>query len=164
MKVFSTLLLLSVSTTHALSLFRRQNSTGTPQSTCSGLNAQSNNGDRKIAIVIDSSGSMSDNDPTNLRIAAGKALNDWLITQNEAVNGKKKDLVTVIDFDDYSTVDFALGDPAAAVNAFDLIDASGGTYIAGGVNEAISQLTASSSGATKDRSAIVVLTDGEVDI
>lgn len=149
-------------------LFKRQNTTtgsnspSTGQVTCSGLNAQSNNGDRKIAIVIDSSGSMSENDPTNLRITAGKAINDWLIAQNEVKAGQKVDKVTVVDFDDYATVLYPLGDPTGAVSTFDLIDSSGGTYIADGVSTAITQLTGSGSGSTKGRSGIVVLTDGEV--
>jgi predicted metal-dependent peptidase len=162
MRLLPTILLFGVATARTLSLdsvlLRRDG-----QGTCSGLNAQSNDGNRKIAIVIDSSGSMVDNDPDNLRLTAGQEIDDWLISVNSAVGNKKADLVTVIDFDDTVNVDYALGDPgAAADSAISKIDSDGGTFIAGGVQAAISQLTSSSSGSTKDRSGIVVLTDGEV--
>jgi len=58
--------------------------------TCNIQLAQSNGG-RKVAIVLDSSGSMLDNDPQNLRIQAGKALNGQLGTSTNA------DLVTVVE-------------------------------------------------------------------
>lgn len=48
-------------------------------------------GGRKIAIVLDSSGSMSYNDPQDLRITAGKALNAQLVI------GQNADLVTVVE-------------------------------------------------------------------
>jgi hypothetical protein len=131
--------------------------------TCADLHVKSNNGGRKVGIVIDSSGSMSSSDPDDLRLAAGRALNDWLITSKEATGGKKADLVTVIDFDDVATMDYQLGDPGPAANSsFSKIDASGGTYIAGGVEMAIAELTKDGSGTTADRTGIVVFTDGEV--
>ena len=61
-----------------------------PADTCKIQLAQSNGG-RKIAIVLDSSGSMSYNDPNDLRITAGKALNAQLLT------GQNADLVTVVE-------------------------------------------------------------------
>lgn len=128
---------------------------------CVGLSVKSNNGDRKVAIVIDSSGSMVDTDPQNLRLAAGRALNSWLITKAEATGGKKADLVTVIDFDDVPHLDYPLGDPAGANASFSKIDSSGGTYIAGGVTMGTTQLNASSTGSTSGRSSIIVFTDGE---
>ncbi|KAH7128164.1 von Willebrand factor type A domain-containing protein [Dendryphion nanum] len=130
--------------------------------TCTDLRAQSNNGNRKIAIVIDSSGSMSSSDPRNLRLAAGKSVVDWLISKDEAAaGGKKQDLVTVIDFDDVAKLDYPLGDPGNASSSIDKISRSGGTFIAGGVKMAIQQLTADGTGGTKDRSGIVVFTDGQ---
>lgn len=130
--------------------------------TCTDLRVKSNDGGRKIAIVIDSSGSMSSSDPYDLRIAAGRSLNDFLITSKEATSSKKADQVTVIDFDDVATLDYPLGDPGPAANSsFSSIDAFGGTYIAGGIQMAISQLTTAGSGATAGRSGIVVFTDGE---
>ncbi|KAF2468832.1 uncharacterized protein BDR25DRAFT_53422 [Lindgomyces ingoldianus] len=133
--------------------------TSTPQ--CFGLSAESNNGDRKIAIVIDASYSMLSSDPLDLRLAAGKSVLDWLITQGEATSDKKQDAVTVIEFSDDATLDYALGDPANAYGAVANISITGGTYIASGVEMAIAQLTADGTGATADRSGIVVFTDGE---
>ena len=80
--------------------------------TCVGLSAKSNNGNRKVAIVIDSSGSMDGSDPYNLRLAAGRALTGWLISNAEATGGRKPDLVTVIDFDDVAYLHYPFGLPA----------------------------------------------------
>jgi predicted metal-dependent peptidase len=166
MRLLPAFLLLGVASTRSLNLFKRDSIDlfkRDGQATCSGLNAQSNDGNRKIAIVIDSSGSMTENDPYNLRLQAGEEIDNWLISVNEATGNKKADLVTVIDFDDAVNVDYPLGDPGDAANtAISRIDADGGTYIAGGVTAAITQLTSGGSGATKDRSGIIVLTDGEV--
>lgn len=131
-------------------------------SPCSNLHALSNNGDRKIAIVIDTSGSMSETDPDNLRLAAGRRIVDWLIPDSEASGSKKADEVTVINFNDTAYLDYPLGDPGNADSAFDGMGADGGTFIAGGVNMAITQLTQPGSGVTAKRSGIVVFTDGEV--
>lgn len=102
--------------------------------------------DRKVAIVVDSSGSNDDTDPLNLRSAAGRAI---------VANLGGTDQVAVVDFDDYATVISPLGPPAAA--SFDSIDAYGGTYIAGGVEAAIGELQ----GAAANTAGIIVLTDGE---
>jgi Mg-chelatase subunit ChlD len=131
---------------------------------CTDLSAQSNDGDRKMAVVIDSSGSMELSDPSDLRLAAGKSVVDWLITKGEATNTKKQDLVTIINFDDEANLDYPLGDPAGADSSLDEIGADGGTYIAGGVEMAVTQLTASGTGDTSGRSGIVVFTDGQVRI
>ena len=127
---------------------------------CADLSVSANNGDRKVAVVIDSSGSMSSNDPSKLRISAGQALNAFLISNAEAGGGKKADQITVIDFDDTPTLLYPLGDPGNANSSFTGIDASGGTFIAGGVTKAIEEIT--KTGDTDKRSAIVVFTDGEV--
>src|SRR5215469_15871473 len=95
-------------------------------SPCSNLHALSNNGDRKIAIVIDTSGSMVDSDPYNLRLTAGKRIVDWLISDSEASGPTKADEVTVINFDDTAFLDFPLGDPGKAGSAFDKMGADGG--------------------------------------
>jgi len=131
------------------------------QPTCKNLQANSNNGDRKIGIVIDSSGSMADTDPENLRLVAGRAVNDWLITSKEASGSKKEDLVTVVSFDDVATLLYPLGDPSGADGVFSQIGALGGTFIAGGVDMAASELTKSGHGTTSNRSGIIVFTDGE---
>jgi Mg-chelatase subunit ChlD len=128
---------------------------------CKDLSVSANNGDRKVAIVMDSSGSMAYNDPFDLRVKAGRALNEFLISSGEARGGQKADQVTVIDFDDTANLDYPLGDPGNANSSFESVDAIGGTYIASGVNMAIAQLTGGG-GATDKRSAIVVFTDGEV--
>jgi hypothetical protein len=126
---------------------------------CKNLQAENNNGGRKIAIVIDESGSMASADPYDLRIDAGKAVNDWLISSSEAGNGKDADQVTVIGFDDEPRILYPLGDPSGADRALDNITILGGTYIAGGVDEGIYQL-ANSSDKISNSSGIVVLTDG----
>jgi hypothetical protein len=114
---------------------------------------------RKVGIVIDSSGSNVDTDPNNLRIAAGKAISSVLITKAQAGANGHPDVVTVIDFDYSATIVYPLGDPASAT--FDGIDSSGGTYIAGGLQTAIDELTKNAGDPTAHRSGIVVLTDGE---
>ncbi|KAH0564963.1 hypothetical protein GP486_001640 [Trichoglossum hirsutum] len=104
---------------------------------------------------------MAENDPSNLRLDAGRALvNDWLIPSKHS-GSAKPDLVTVIDFSSSANLDYPLGDPRGANRSFNTIIPSGGTYIAGGVQMATQQLT-SGSGNTADRSAIIVFTDGEV--
>jgi len=107
-------------------------------------------GGRKIGIVIDSSGSMSTTDPNNLRITAGEALAASLLPT---------DRVTVIDFDDSVRIVYPLGPPAGV--SFAGIDSDGGTYIAGGVQAAIDEITKDPTDATAHVSGIVVLTDGE---
>jgi hypothetical protein len=64
--------------------------------TCN-IQLATSNGGRKIAIAIDSSGSMSSTDPNDLRITAGKALNNQLVSAAGATGGKKADLVTVVE-------------------------------------------------------------------
>jgi Mg-chelatase subunit ChlD len=135
---------------------------GSSTKTCTNLYAQSNNGDRKIAIVIDSSGSMAESDPSDLRLQAGRSVIDWLISKSGATSSHKQDLVTVINFDDAAYVDYPLGDPGNAASSLNGIGADGRTYIAGGVEMGIQQLTTAGSGNTADRSGMVVFTDGEV--
>lgn len=153
--VFFSLLALQ---SHASTLIRRDTT-----AKCNGLQAASNNGGRKIAIVIDSSGSMSGSDPTDLRLlAASNVINGWLIPKSRATNKKPADLVTVIDFSSAATLDYPLGDPGAANASLSKIGAVGGTLISSGVEMALDQLTGSGSGITEKRSGILVFTDGEV--
>lgn len=128
------------------------------QSSCTGSVATTNGG-RKIGIVIDSSGSMVDTDPNNLRITAGEAIAASLVTSASAGPNHHPDLVTVIDFDDSVRVVYPLGDPASV--SFAGIDSSGGTYIAIGVEAAIDQITNGTATTTAGLSGIVVLTDGQ---
>ncbi|RYP74108.1 hypothetical protein DL771_003166 [Monosporascus sp. 5C6A] len=136
-------------------LFTRQNS-GECQ-----IRLPPTNGGRKVAIVLDSSGSMSSNDPTDLRIIAGKSLNRQLVPGSTTTGDLEADLVTVVDFDDEARVIYPLGDTAGADGVFDSIDSSGGTWIADGVDKALSELTKPGNDPTADRSGILVLTDGE---
>jgi len=116
-------------------------------------------GGRKIAIVVDSSGSNTQTDPSDLRIAAAQDLNGRLTSKSEAGPNRDPDLVTVVDFDDSASVIYNLGDPASAT--FDGIDSVGGTNIAGGIKAAIDELTKDTSIPTKGRTGVVVLTDGQ---
>jgi hypothetical protein len=117
---------------------------------------------RKLAIVIDSSGSNEETDPGGLRIAAGQAFNSSLLTAAEAKEkGTPPDQSAVISFESAASVLSPLGDPSGA--NFAGIGAFGGTCIACGVSTASSLLTESSAGEEPpyDRDGIVVLTDGE---
>ena len=131
--------------------------------TCSDLTVSNNNGNRKVVIVIDSSGSMSTADRSNLRLSAARALNDFLIANSEAKGGKKADQVAVVGFGSSAYTVFGPGDPGNpdANAAISGITIGGGTYIAGGMYEAMDHIAAMN-GETKDRSAIVVFTDGAV--
>jgi hypothetical protein len=106
-----------------------------------------------LALIIDSSGSMSWNDPSNLRKTGAKIL------INSALDG---DHVAVIDFDSGVRVPGPLAripdgrdDLLAAV---DTIDSSGGTNVGIGVQAACDELEASTSGNNK---AAILLTDGQ---
>lgn len=114
---------------------------------------------RKIALVIDSSGSNQDTDPSNLRISAAQEFNAVLITEASVGPDNLPDKVTVIDFDTSAQVVYPLGDPASA--SFDGIDSDGGTFIAGGVTLAIQELTKDTTVATQDHAGIIVFTDGQ---
>lgn len=114
---------------------------------------------RRLAIAIDSSGSNQDTDPSNQRVAAGQAFNSSLLTQEAAGSDTPADLSAVIDFDSSARVCSPLADPSQA--DFSCIDSSGGTSIASGVRAATAELTRdASAGAVRDRSGIVILTDG----
>jgi hypothetical protein len=129
---------------------------------CQALQVNAGSGGRKVAIVIDSSGSNTGTDPNNFRIVAGKNINDALISQAKATADKQADLVTVIDFDASASVIYPLGDPTAAADAqIDTIDSSGGTAIFNGVSSAIDEMTKPGNDPTANRTGIVVLTDGQ---
>ncbi len=113
---------------------------------------------RRIVIVIDSSGSNTDTDPSNLRIAAGQSLNEQLISADEAGPDEKPDQSAVVDFDTSARLVSPMADPSQA--SFAGIDSSGGTDIGAGVSTAIAELTKDPAQPVKDRAGIVVLTDG----
>ena len=114
---------------------------------------------RKLAIVIDSSGSNADTDPANLRTIAGMTFNARLVTAAQAGPDSPSDRSAVIDFDDSARIVSPLGDPSLA--SFAEIDSSGGTNIASGLNLAVEELTRDPGDPTAGRSGIVVLTDGQ---
>lgn len=114
---------------------------------------------RKLAIVVDSSGSNQTTDPRNLRIQAAAQFNASLVTAAAAGPGGVADRSAVIDFDDGARVISPLADPSLA--SFAGIDSDGGTNIASGVNLGIDELTRDPSDPTGNRAGIVVLTDGE---
>jgi hypothetical protein len=114
---------------------------------------------RKIALVIDSSGSNKDTDPGYLRVAAAQAFAATLVTEAAAGPDNFPDRVSVVDFDDSARVIYPLGDPASV--SFDGIDAVGGTVIGSGVALAIDELTKDATGETQDHAGIIVFTDGQ---
>ncbi|KAJ9654713.1 hypothetical protein H2198_006303 [Neophaeococcomyces mojaviensis] len=118
-------------------------------------------GGRKVGLVIDSSGSMSDNDPNDLRLVAAKALNDALISRSEVTSNQTADLVTAVRFSSSSSVLYPLGDPSGANSIIDSITPGGNTAIGTGIQAAIQQLTAPSNDPTANRTGIIVFTDGQ---
>jgi hypothetical protein len=114
---------------------------------------------RKIGLVIDSSGSNQETDPSNLRITAAQEFDATLVTEATVGPDDFPDLVTVIAFDENARVVYPLGDPASA--SFAGIGADGGTFIAGGVSLAIDELTKDTTDPTQDHTGIIVFTDGQ---
>jgi hypothetical protein len=104
-----------------------------------------------VALVLDSSGSMTTNDPLGLRRTAAKRFIDALIPGDQ---------VAVVDFDSFArlfqplTTDFA-----AAKAAVDRIDSSGGTNIGAGVSVANNELI--NNGNPDHARVMILLTDGE---
>lgn len=102
-----------------------------------------------IGFAIDSSGSMSWNDPSGLRKQTAKEFVDKM---------DENDKAAVIDFDSYAKVNCSLtSDKIVIKNAIDKIDSSGGTDLGAGVKAALAQLQTS----TSEAKYIIMLTDGE---
>lgn len=105
-----------------------------------------------VALIIDSSGSMSWNDPSDLRKEGAKVFVDT------AQNG---DGIAVIDFDEDVVVPWHMtpltSDRTAVKAAIDTIDSSGSTNIGGGLQAGYDELLAGPADHTK---AAVILTDG----
>ncbi len=109
-----------------------------------------------LVLDFDSSGSMSDNDPTRLRVAAGKRILQFLQLQ---------DRVAVMDFGAGRSVGFRASrllqdftsDRSQLASAIDRVTASGGTPLFGSLLEALDLLDTQ---APVNR-GVVVLTDGE---
>lgn len=104
-----------------------------------------------VVLDLDSSGSMSWNDPYGYRKTAAKSFIDALI---------ERDRVGIVDFDHYARLYQPLTtDYAAAKRAVDWIDSSGGTNIAAGVQ--ISNTELINKGNPGHLKVTILLTDGE---
>ena len=104
-----------------------------------------------VMLILDSSGSMAWNDPYGYRKTAAKAFIDGLLAG---------DRVGVVDFDSTATLLQPLTDDvAAAKQAVDRIDDSGGTNIASGVAAAHRELL--QNGDPAHLKVEILLTDGE---
>jgi hypothetical protein len=104
-----------------------------------------------VAFVLDSSGSMSTNDPAGLRRTASKNFVDALLADDRG---------TVVDFDDSSTLLQPLtSDKTALKAAIDQIDDSGGTDIGEGVRVGLDSL-ATNTEPTRAQ-VMILLTDGQ---
>lgn len=103
-----------------------------------------------IVLAIDSSGSMQSNDPSNLRIDAGKSFIQAM---------KSTDNVAVVDFDSSSRVVAALtNDISVLESALNSIDSSGGTNIVSALETSYNVLINSDSNSIR---AVFLLTDGD---
>jgi len=124
------------------------------------------NYDHFVAVVVDSSGSNGTTDPKKLRVIAAKQTVNRLMSWDKAKTANKlPDLAAAIDFDSSVKVLNNFDDPARVEPVFSLIDSSGSTDIAAGIDQAALMLTRIvGTGLTtyiKNRAAIVVFTDGE---
>ena len=107
-----------------------------------------------VVLIIDSSGSMTSNDPANRRKAAAQAY------LSASLAG---DYVGVVDFDGSARIASGLrrlpDERLALVSAINTIDSAGTTNIGAGVQAGCNVLTNSLSGNT--RRAAILLTDGQ---
>ena len=88
-----------------------------------------------IVLVIDSSGSMSWNDPKDMRKSTAKGFVDEL---------REDDRVSIVDFDSRAYLLSPLThDREAAKKSIDRIDSSGGTSLTAGIQMALQQFTTS---------------------
>lgn len=112
-----------------------------------------------VMFIIDSSGSMTSNDPYGYRKTAAKRFVDALLPGSRAglVMG---DRAGVVDFDSYAKLLQPLTEDFESVKtAIDSIDSSGGTDIGAGVSLANNELIIKS---TNDRLKVeILLTDGQ---
>lgn len=109
----------------------------------------------EIAFVIDSSGSMYDNDRQNLRKS---------LTKEFIAKMSDTDQATIIDFDRTATVysDFT-SDKEQLTNAVNKIDSDGGTIIYNGIRTALNQFYQLSTNDNKLK-VMFLLTDGQDDV
>lgn len=121
------------------------------QWTAVGSECSSRNLPVDTALVIDSSGSMRNNDPDNLRLQASKNFVNALL---------ETDRGAVVDFDNRSTILSGLTSSKSTLNnAINAIDSSGGTNIGAGVSDALNILKAAQS--NERGQLLVLLTDGQ---
>lgn len=123
---------------------------------------------RAMVAVVDSSGSNTSTDPTNQRVVASKESLRRLVSLADATADPKKvpDIASAVDFDSSVSILSGFADPDSVIPTLDRIDSSGGTSIDGGINAGIGLLDGINNGpgmmgAFKDRSALLVFTDGD---
>lgn len=111
----------------------------------------SNNQKLEIVFTIDSSGSMSRNDPQDIRKVSVKNFIDKLLPQDKAA---------VVDFDSTAKVYANLtSDKEELKQAVDLVDSSGGTNLTAGLKKSIEELIDNGDSAAKKY--VIFLTDGD---
>jgi uncharacterized repeat protein (TIGR01451 family) len=120
---------------------------------------------RAFVMVVDSSGSNTTTDPSNLRIAAAKQTVERLnsIEDVKDMSCSQADVAAAIDFDSSTRILSELADPNEVIPVFDEIDSSGGTNIAAGINTATTMLANYNDEVSSldNKMALAVLTDGE---
>lgn len=108
-----------------------------------------------VALIIDSSGSMGGNDPTDLRKSAAKLFIDLVEDQ---------DKITIVDFDEsvrvWQSLIITAGNRDTLKNAVNKVDSSGSTNIGGGLRYGYDQLNGAAADALYEKAA-VLLTDGQ---
>lgn len=110
------------------------------------------NSNLDIVLVIDSSGSMIDNDPSDLRLSVAKEFVSKLSDNDRAA---------IVDFDTSATVYSYFSSSKTDLNfAIDRIDSSGGTNLAAGIRSAIDLFSSESYINNSALKYIVMLTDG----
>ena len=111
-----------------------------------------------IVLIIDSSGSMEDNDPRDLRKSAAN-----LFIGLAATDAQSDVQIAVVDFDDFAvtraSLTFADVGKLQLETAVNRIDSDGGTDIAAGLRQGFGVLSASNTPDAKK--AAVLLTDGD---
>ncbi len=106
-----------------------------------------------VVFVIDSSGSMSSNDSSSLRMTAAKQFVDKL---------GENDRGAVVDFDSSATLYQAFtSDHDLLYAAINRVNSSGGTSLSAGISLAIAQFTSDDYDRTDAYKCIVFLTDGD---
>ena len=105
-----------------------------------------------VVLVIDSSGSMDDNDPNGLRHDAAKNFVDKLGTNDRAA---------IVDFDSYAALFQGFtNDHSLLYTAIDRVNYDGGTNLSSGISLAIDQFTDPDYSSDAMR-YIIMLTDGD---